>query len=145
MANLSRHNENSLVNYFDGETGRLWDLFPGFEEGLVSTFTPAVEITENENEYKVKAEVPGIKKEDIKVRVENNILKIEGKREERKTEKGECCHRIEHSYGSFCRTLQLPEDIDSAGIKAGCKDGVLELTIPRSQKKKPKEIEIEYR
>jgi HSP20 family protein len=108
----------------------------------VAEWSPLVDIEENEKEYLIKAELPEIKKEDVKVTVENDVLTIAGERKFEKEEKGKKYHRIERSYGSFVRSFALPEDSDGTKVSAEYKDGVLCIHLPKSEKAKPKAIEV---
>ncbi len=101
-----------------------------------------VDITENGNAYTIKADMPEVKKEDVKVTVTNGVLELSGERKSEKEEKDEKHHRVERSYGRFLRTFTLPEDADASGIQATCKDGVLTVTLPKSGKAKAKELTV---
>jgi HSP20 family protein len=90
-----------------------------------------VDITESEGAYVIKADIPGVPKEDLKVSVDNGILTIQGERKQEKEEEGKRFHRIERFYGSFTRSFSLPEDADPAGLKAAATEGQLSVTIPR--------------
>jgi len=114
----------------------------GKENLTVADWVPRVDISETENEYIIKAELPEVKKEDVKVTVEDGVLTIQGERRQEKEEKGKRFHRVERSYGSFVRSFTLPESVDNAGVKAEYKDGVLNLHLPKSEKVKPKAIEV---
>jgi HSP20 family protein len=114
----------------------------GKETMIVADWTPAVDISETEGEYLIKAEIPDVKKEDVKVTVEDGVLTIQGQRKQEKEEKGMKYHRIERSYGSFARTFSLPDVIEEDKAKAEFKDGVLSLHLPKSEKAKPKAIEV---
>ena len=104
---------------------------------------PPVDITESENEYNIKADIPGMKKEDIKISLEDNTL-IRGRaRKEEKEEKGTKVIKKEKSFGSFMRTFALPHSVDAKGIKASYKEGVLNITVPKSEESKPREIKID--
>jgi HSP20 family protein len=111
-------------------------------DGRPLGWLPAVDIHETDSEYRVTAEVPGIRREDVKVRLEDNVLTIEGERKEEKEAKGERSHRIERSYGAFCRRFTLPEDADASKVSADCKDGVVRVHIPKRPEQKPKAREI---
>ncbi len=104
---------------------------------------PPVDITESENEYNIKADIPGMKKEDIKISLEDNTLSISGERKEEKEEKGTNFVKKEKSFGSFMRTFALPHSVDAKGIKASYKEGVLNITVPKSEESKPREIKID--
>jgi HSP20 family protein len=114
----------------------------GKETMIVADWTPSVDITETEGEYLIKAEIPDVRKEDVKVTLEDGVLTIQGQRKQEKEEKGTKYHRIERSYGSFARTFSLPDVIEADKVKAEFKDGVLNLHLPKSEKAKPKAIEV---
>jgi HSP20 family protein len=114
----------------------------GKETMTVADWLPSVDISETEGEYQIKAEIPDVKKEDVKVTVEDGVLTIQGERKHEKEEKGRKYHRIERSYGSFVRTFSLPDVIEADKVKAEFKDGVLNLHLPKSEKAKPKSIEV---
>ncbi|MBX3319360.1 MAG: Hsp20/alpha crystallin family protein [Nitrospira sp.] len=114
----------------------------GKETMIVADWTPSVDISETEGEYQIKAEIPDVKKEDVKVTLEDGVLTIQGERKHEKEEKGKRYHRIERSYGSFIRTFSLPDVIDEDKVKAEFKEGVLNLSLPKSEKAKPKAIDV---
>ena len=105
-------------------------------------WSPRVDISETDNEFVIKAEIPEVKKEDVKVTVDNGVITIKGERKQEKEEKGKKLHRVERYYGSFTRSFTLPENVDESKIKAGFKEGMLNLQIPKTEKAKPKAIEI---
>jgi len=112
------------------------------EDLTMSEWAPAVDITEDEHEYLIKAELPEVKKENVKVTVENGILSISGERKFEKEEHGKKYHRIERSYGSFTRNFGLPEDVDTNKVEAQFSEGVLKVHIAKSESAKPKQIEV---
>jgi HSP20 family protein len=114
----------------------------GKEALTVAQWSPLVDITEDEKEYLIKAELPEMKKEDVRLTVEDDVLAISGERRFEKEEKGKKYHRIERAYGSFVRSFSLPEDADGSTVSADYKDGVLHVHLPKSEKSKPKAIEI---
>ena len=121
----------------------LLDRPTGLEESLtVAEWTPAVDIEENEKEYLVKVEIPEVKKENVKVLVEEGSLIIQGERRKEKEEKNAKFHRTERSYGSFLRTFTLPVDADEKKIAAEFEDGMLKVRLPKTESAKPKSIEI---
>ena len=105
----------------------------------VSGFTPLVDVHETEEEYLIKVDLPGVKADDVNVEVNENVLSISGSRVVE--EKGQA-QLVERPYGSFVRTLSLPQGVDSDSIEAGYQDGVLELRIPKPAEQKPKKITI---
>lgn len=108
-------------------------------------WAPAVDISETSKEYTVKAELPGVKKDDVKVNVENGVLTLSGERKSEHDEKDERFHRIERSYGAYSRSFSLPEDVAEDKIAAECKDGVLFIHLPKAEVKKPtaKQISVQ--
>ena len=108
----------------------------------IAEWSPKVDITEDNKEYIVKADLPELKKDDVKVAVENGVLSISGERKSEKEEKGKKFHRIERSYGSFERTFTMPEDADTAKMKADFKDGVLRVHVPKNPAGQPKKIDV---
>jgi len=125
------------------ELSRIHDRFFGLawpEPKL--EFTPAVDIYEDEKSIYLKAELPGIKPEEIKINVDKHVLTLEGERKLEKEEKKEGYHRVERSYGSFRRSFSLPENVSTDEINAAYKDGVLTLTLPKTDEAKPREIKV---
>ena len=114
----------------------------GREALTVPEWSPMVDITETDEEYLIKAEIPEVKKEDVKVSVENGVLTLQGERKQEKEEKGKKFHRIERYYGSFMRTFAVPDNVDETKVKAEFKDGVLNVHLPKTEKAKPKAIEV---
>ena len=114
----------------------------GKESITLPEWTPLADITEDDREYVIKAELPELRKEDVKVTVENGVLTISGDRKFEKEEKKKKYHRVERGYGSFVRTIALPEDADADKIKAEFKHGMLEVHLPKNEKAKPKQIEV---
>lgn len=112
------------------------------EAMTVTQWAPLVDITEDDKEYMVKAELPELKKEEVKVTVENGELTISGERKFEKEEKGKKYHRIERSYGSFVRSFTLPEGVSGEKVVADFKDGILKVHLPKDEKAKPKAIEV---
>jgi HSP20 family protein len=117
--------------------------WPDGEEAMtVSDWSPLVDILEQNGEYLLKAEVPEVRKEDLKVRVEDGTLQIVGERKSEKEEKGRKFHRMERSYGSFERSFSLPEDVDATKVSSEFKDGILQIHLPKTQAAKTKAIEV---
>ena len=114
----------------------------GKEAMTVAEWAPLVDIAEDDKEYVIKADLPDVKKDDVKISVQDNVVAISGERKYEKEEKGKKYHRIERAYGSFLRSFTLPEDADGAKIAAEYKDGVLQVHLPKSEKAKPKTIEV---
>ena len=103
----------------------------------LADWSPAVDISEKDREYLVKAQLPGVKKEDVKVELLNGVLTLSGERRYEKEEKTEKTHRIESAYGSFMRSFVVPEDVLAEKIAADHKDGILCVHLPKTDIKKP--------
>ena len=115
----------------------------GRDEGLRSgMWMPAVDIYENNDSVVVKAELPGVEKDQISVEVKDGILSLRGERKLEKEVKEESYHRIERSYGSFQRSFSLPVSVDQDKVTAHYRNGVLEVTLPKKEKAKPKQIQV---
>jgi len=113
------------------------------DEGLeVAAWTPRVDIVETDKEYLVKAELPEVKKDDIKVQVRDHTLSITGERKAEKEEKGKKFHRIERTYGSFERSFMLPDEADASKITSEFKDGVLNVHLPKVPIPEPKTTDV---
>jgi len=122
---------------------RLFGRTPARESEMlaVADWMPAVDISETDTAYLVKAEIPGVNKEDVKVTMQDGMLTIQGERKQEKEEKGRKFHRIERSYGSFARSFRVPGDADENSVKAEFKDGMLNVTLAKSGKAKSRRSE----
>jgi HSP20 family protein len=114
----------------------------GREALTVADWAPTVDISEDEKEYLIKAEIPEVDKKDVKVTLQEGVLTIQGERKQEKEEKGRKFHRIERSYGTFVRSFTLPEEVAEDKLKAEFKDGMLFVHLPKSERAKPKAIEV---
>lgn len=115
----------------------------GEEKDLISsTWSPAVDIYENENELVLTAEVPGLQEKDVEIKIEDNTLSVRGERKFEKETKEENYHRIERSYGTFFRSFTLPNYIDQDKIQAEHENGVLKITMPKRTELKPRKVKI---
>jgi HSP20 family protein len=114
----------------------------GQEAVATGDWAPRVDIAETEKAFVIKAEIPEVKKEDVKVIVDNGVLTIRGERKQEREEKGKKYHRVERYYGSFTRSFTLPDNVDETKIKATFKDGMLNLQIEKTEEAKPKTIEV---
>ena len=112
------------------------------EQIAVPEWAPLVDISEDDKEYLIKAELPEVKKEDVKVTAEEGTLTITGERKFEKEEKGKKYHRVERSYGSFVRNFSFPDDASPAKVSAEFKDGVLSVHLAKTEKAKPQQIEV---
>ena len=118
-------------------------LLPSIDEPIASTeWSPLVDVEESDKEYTIKAELPEVKKENVKVELENGSIRISGERKLEKEEKGLRFHRIERSYGSFERSFTLPEGTERKNVSAEFKDGLLKVHLPKGEAAIHKTLEI---
>lgn len=122
--------------------GRLFAGLPVDPEWNLGAWTPAVDVHEDENQYTLTADLPGMKKEDISLSVVDNVVTLKGERkqETEKTEKG--FHRIERTYGTFQRAFQIPRGVDASKVEARYENGVLTVNLPKPEAAKPRNIEV---
>lgn len=140
---LLSENLNKMFNRFFDE-GLLTPGRTIFSDELTEgTWSPDVDIYENKDSIIVKADLPGVEKENVKVEVKDNILSIRGERKEEKELKEHNVYRLERRYGEFIRNFRLPLKVDATKIKAKYKDGILEITLPKPEEEKGKEIKVE--
>ena len=145
LAQWNQHRELAALRH---GLGSLFSRSPaqwpeGQQEHIaVPEWAPLVDISEDDQEYLIKAELPEVKKEDVKVTAEDGTLTITGERKFEKEEKGKKYHRVERSYGSFVRNFSLPDDASPAKVSAEFKDGVLRVHLPKTAKAKPQQIEV---
>jgi HSP20 family protein len=131
--------QNQMNRLFEDVMGTL----PGESNGRGNTnWVPLADIYEDDNDLIVRAELPGVDPKMVDVRVENNVLTIRGERPFEQKVEQENYHRLERSYGTFSRAFTLPATIDANKIRAEYRDGILNLTLPKSEKAKPKRIQI---
>jgi HSP20 family protein len=133
--------QDEVNRLFDDSFGR----YPArwVESGM--RWSPAVDISENKDKIYVDVEIPGMKKEDIKVSLENGVLSLKGEKKQEREIKEENCHRVERQYGSFVRSFELPMPVQADNIKASYRNGVLHVELPKAEEVKPKEIPIEVK
>lgn len=122
---------------------RFWDVEPSFRT-WATTFQPAVDISETEKEFKITAECPGMKPEEIQVTVEGSTLRLTGEKKEESESRDEKAgtYQCERRYGKFARSFTLPERVDAKKIAAAVKDGVLVITLPKLPEAQPQRIEV---
>ena len=119
-------------------------MFEEFWDGgpVPGAWRPAMDVSETDDEILVHADLPGLGKDQVKVNLENNVLTIRGEKQHASDNEEKHYHRSERSYGTFTRSLRLPSDVEAGKISASYRDGVLTLTLPKSEAAKPKEIEV---
>ncbi|MGO9443371.1 MAG: Hsp20/alpha crystallin family protein [Thiobacillaceae bacterium] len=133
---------DDMVSRLERYTGKMGWPSLRRENFMTSEWAPKVDIVETDAEYTIKAELPEVNKEDVKVRVENGELTLSGERKQEKEEKGKRFHRIERYYGSFTRSFTLPDNVDETNVKATFKDGMLNLSLPKSTEHKSRALEV---
>ena len=131
--------QNRVLSAFNPAAARRGN---GQELPALPEWMPVVDIAEDDKEYLITAELPEVKKEDVKVTMENGVLTITGERKFEKEETNKKWHRVERSYGSFARTFALPDNGDAAKVNAEFKDGMLKVRIAKSEAARPKQIEV---
>lgn len=112
------------------------------ESMALADWVPAVDVLETDTEFQIRAELPGIEKEQVSLAVEEGVLTISGRREQEKEENGKRYHKIERAYGSFARSFTVPDIVDQHKVSAEFKNGVLTVRLPKSEKARPKSIEV---
>jgi HSP20 family protein len=111
-------------------------------EATFADFMPAVDIEESDTEFIVKADLPEVKKEEIKVHVQEGVLTIEGERKQQKEEQGKRFHKIEREYGRFVRRFALPIEVNAEKVRAEFKDGVLSVAVPKAPARTPTMVDV---
>ena len=117
-----------------------WGEFKGEDEAMLA---PPVDVTEKAENFVVTAELPGLKKDEINLAIQNNVLTISGSRKRETESKNDRYLRVERSFGSFCRTINLPTSVDGSKIGADFEDGILTIELPKVEEARPKEIAIQ--
>ncbi len=144
MIKRYEHPERNLMSrQYGGLFGDLFsDLFDNALGYAVSEGWPKVDIEETDDAYLIKAELPGMSKEQVNIEIRNNVLSISGEKKETREEKSKNVHRRESYVGGFCRNFSLPDQVATEKVDAEFRDGILRLTIPKSEEKKPRRITI---
>ena len=128
-----------LASLFGGSLGRR----NGDNEDLGMTgWSPLVDIVEDQNEYVISADLPEVRKDDLKITIENGVLTLTGERKFEKEEKGKKYHRVERAYGSFVRSFSLPGNVDASKVNAEFKDGVLRVHVAKDERARPRNIDV---
>jgi HSP20 family protein len=137
----------SDANHLENRLQRLFtDAFGGFDwpnGDLAAAWTPATEVLEDATGIRIVAEVPGVAPADVKISLENNVLTIRGAKAQVAEERTEKVHRYERTFGGFARSFSLPTTVDANGITARYEHGVLTVTLPKVEKARPRQIEVQ--
>ncbi len=113
------------------------------EADSIGLWAPPLDVQETEKEYLIKADLPAVGKEEVKVGIEDGILTVEGERKQEKEEKGKRFHRVERTFGRFVRRVSVPSDVDATMVSAEFKDGVLNVHLPKTPTAKPRSIDVQ--
>jgi HSP20 family protein len=141
--NIVRWDPFRELEAIQARLNRTFGEYTGNGDDLSLTeWAPAVDVQETDKEYLVKADLPEVKKEDVKVEFEDGMLTVEGERKQEKEEKDKKFHRIERRYGKFVRRFTLPSEVDGAKVSAEFKEGVLNVHLPKAANAKPKAITV---
>jgi HSP20 family protein len=132
------------------EINRMFDSFfrSGWTEDTSlapAVWSPATDIAEDDTGYSVKVELPGVRKEDVRITMENAVLTIRGEKKQEKESKRNNVHRVERAYGSFQRSFTLPSSVKSEKIEATFADGILTITLPKAEEARPKQIDVKVK
>jgi HSP20 family protein len=133
------------LDNLQGEVNRLFDTFfggAGNGGSRARRWVPAMDLVETEDALVLRADLPGLERDDVAIEVKDRVLTISGKREVEDTEKADGYYRVERAFGSFSRSLALPEGVEADQVKASFDKGVLEVTIPKPAEKQPHRVEI---
>lgn len=125
-----------------GEMNRMFHNFFDEYDQRENCWAPSVDIAEDKDKLMLTAELPGVDKKDVKISIQNNVLIIEGEKKQQSEKKEDDYYRSERFYGKFCRSFTLPSELDSEKIDADYSNGVLTVTLPKSEMVKPHQIEI---
>jgi HSP20 family protein len=145
---VTRWDPRSTLSTFQREISNLIDSFfgPTSEEGAsLSTLIPPVDIEEKDKEFRISVELPGVKKDDVKINLKDNVISISGEKKQEKKVDKENYHRIERTFGKFQRSFTLPDYVDIENIDAGYKDGILNITVPKLKESVSKQIEVKVK
>ena len=148
MNPLTRWNQLRQLEALQHGLGSLFSRSPtqwseGQEEPMaVAEWAPLVDISEDDKEYLIEAELPEVRREDVKVTAEEGTLTITGDRKFEKEENGKKYHRVERAYGSFARTFSLPDDASPGKVTADLKDGVLKVHLAKDEKARPQLVKV---
>ncbi|MCS6965406.1 MAG: Hsp20/alpha crystallin family protein [Candidatus Kapabacteria bacterium] len=135
---------DSVLRRFDELFEDMVRSFPARFE--IGSFAPRVDVVEDEHNVYIHAELPGVRKEDVKVSIsEDRVLTIQGEKKQEQKEEGRNFLRMERFFGSFCRSFMLPENVKIDDVEAKFEDGVLTVTLPKTAPSKPKEVEVKVR
>jgi len=133
---------STLQNEMNRLFGTVFDTPAPSNGGTLRRWMPAMDLVETGEHFVLRADLPGLGEEDVKIEVEDRVLTVSGEREAEHTESGDGYHRVERAFGAFSRSLTLPEGVDAESVTANFDRGVLEVRIPKPEQRKPRRISI---
>jgi HSP20 family protein len=139
---LVRWDPGREVDTLQSEVNRIFDTFFGGNETRARRWVPAMDLVETEDHLVLRADLPGLEQDDVNVEVKDGVLTISGERRAEQEQKSEGFHRVERAFGSFSRSLLLPDGIDAEKVAANFDKGVLEVRIPKPEERKPHRVSI---
>ena len=140
MSKLTQYKPLSAFSLFDNELNNFFNQLSNYRPGI--KWIPAVDVIEADDHFELRAEIPGVSQEDVKIAIEDNVLTISGEKHIETQDEGHNCHRVERSSGKFERSFQLPKTVETDQTQADYKAGILTVSLPKVEETKPKEIEI---
>ena len=135
---MSEHVQNEMNRLF----GTVFDTPAPSNGGTLRRWMPAMDLVETGEHFVLRADLPGLGEEDVKIEVEDRVLTVSGERKAEHTDSGDGYHRVERAFGAFSRSLTLPEGVDAKSVSANFDRGVLEIRIPKPEQRKPRRISI---
>jgi HSP20 family protein len=146
MNPLTRWDPTRNLTTFQEQMNDLMRDFFGAGDGTKPLeFNPLVDVAETADAIMLKAEVPGLDAKDIELKIEGDTLSLRGEKKIEKEEKGKSFHRVERTFGSFVRAFRLPTEVKADAVKAVCRNGVLEVTLPKAEAAKAREVKIDVK
>jgi HSP20 family protein len=130
------------VDSLQSEVNRLFDSFFGGNEANRRRWVPAMDLVETDDHLVLRADLPGLTKDDVNIEIKDNVLTVSGERKSERTESSKGFHRVERAFGSFSRSLSLPDRVDPDKVSADFEHGVLEVKIPKPEERKPHRVSI---
>ena len=144
MTQLTRRTPNRTLRDLQREVDSIFDQFFGDSDGDTSAvWAPRTDLSETDDAFRIRLDVPGMQKDDITINLQNNTLTVSGERSSERKEEGEEYVRVERAFGNFHRTFTLPDAVDQESVKAAYEDGVLTINVPKTEESTRRQIEIQ--
>jgi len=145
MTQLTRRTPNRTIRNLQREVDSIFDQFfgRGEDEDTSAVWAPRTDLSETDDAFRIRLDVPGMEKDDITINLQNNTLTVSGERSSERTEEGEEYVRVERAFGNFHRTFTLPDAVDPENVEAAYDNGVLTIHVPKTEKSTRRQIEIQ--